>query len=326
MSECNLNGISCDDFAKIRSSSTLLKNLHPDQISYSTDVWIKMPSEKLSIEVQKQGYQLILVDNEYFIKSRVIFDTGSQHSLMADKIFDNFAYQTTSQPVSIVGLEGKKHKSIPGVVTFRSCTGRNISIPVYKYPFVVKDDQLRSPAAEMLVNSSFNIKTNIFKKPSSSIDVLIGKESMSLHPRVLSPTDLTKLGFRYPIESPNLTLSICELATDAFIVSGSFGLNPDIAELPYTTISIPDMQIFKVLTCSYKSEKTGNLIIGKPKYVSFKRDKLTTIPEEQNINFEPAIGQLSQVSLEGKLGTEKISHTLVVANDNSNSNCGNITV
>ena len=165
----------------------------------------------------------------------------------------------------------------------------------------------------MLVNCSFNIKTNIFKKPSSSVDVLIGKESMGLHPRVLSPADLTKTGFRYPIESPNLTLSVCELSTDTFIISGSFGLNPDIAELPHTTITIPDMPVFKILTCSYKSEKTGNLIIGKPKYVSFKRDKLATVPEEQSINFEPVIGQLSQVSLEGNPGTERVSHTLAIA-------------
>ena len=86
------------------------------------------------------------------------------------------------------------------------------------------------------------------------------------------------------------------------------------------------MPVFKILTCSYKSEKTGNLIIGKPKYVSFKRKKLATVPEEQSTNFEPVIGQLSQVSLEGKLGTEKISHTLVVASDNSNSDCGNTTI
>ena len=134
-----------------------------------------------------------------------------------------------------------------------------------------------------------------------------------MHPRVLSPADLSKTGFRYPIESPNLTLSICELATDAFIISGSFGLNPDIAELPHTTITIPDMPIFRILTCSYKSEKTGSLIIGKPKFVSFKRDKLATIPEEQSTNFEPVIDQLSQVSLEGNPGTERVSHTLVVA-------------
>ena len=175
------------------------------------------------------------------------------------------------------------------------------------------DDQLRSPAAEMLVNRSFDIKTDIFKKPSSSIDVLIGKESMSLHPRVLSPSDLSKFGFRYPIESPNLTLSICELATDAFIISGSFGLNPDVAELSHTTVTIPDMSVFRILTCSYKSEKTESLIIGKPKLVSFKRDKLATIPEEHIANFEPVIGQLSQVSLEGNPGTERVSHTLAVA-------------
>ena len=326
VSETNLNGISRNDFAKIRSASTLLKSLHPDQISYSTDVWIKLPSHKLSTEVEKQGYQLIMVDNEYFIKSRVIFDTGSQNSLMADKLFDNFAYQTTSESVSIVGLEGKKHKAVPGVVTFRSCNGRNISIPVYRHPFNVKDDQLKNQAAEILAKYSFNTETEIFNKPSSRIDVLIGKESMSLHPKVLSPQDLAKAGFRYPIESPNLTLSVCELATDAFIISGAFGLNPDIAELPYTTITIPDTTTFNILTCSYESEKTEKLIIGKPKYVSFRRKKLATVQEEQNIDSGPVIGQLSQVPFENALEIEKISHTLVVTNDNLISDCENVTV
>ena len=173
---------------RIRSASTLLKSLHPDQISYSTDVWIKLPSHKLSTEVEKQGYQLIMVDNEYFIKSRVIFDTGSQNSLMADKLFDNFAYQTTSESVSIVGLEGKKHKAVPGVVTFRSCNGRNISIPVYRHPFNVKDDQLKNQAAEILAKYSFNTETEIFNKPSSRIDVLIGKESMLSLIHISEPT------------------------------------------------------------------------------------------------------------------------------------------
>ena len=273
ISEQDMGNIEPADFQKIRSAGVTLRSMYPDQLSCSFESWLKIPSTTKIATLKRQGMDLKCVDHEFFVKIRVIFDTGSQSNLIRATVFSSYCTPTNGEAINIVGIDGKMQKALPGLITLRGYTGRDITLPVNKHNFNIPDTSLSTPALEKLAKMSFGTDSEVFGKQNAVIDLVLGMESKAFCPRDLTPEQLVENGFRYPVESPNLTLSTCELAADGCFVSGVFGINPDLAELSSNPVLIPDTKMFNLLRCSISDTSVGGKSLMDPRYINIRKGK-----------------------------------------------------